>query len=454
MHAEIRSGTPGGRLGFASCVMLLVGAMIGSAIFSLSGMTMYAAGPAAAISWLLAGAVMLMQGLGMAELSCRFPHSGGVYVFPRAAFGGRTGRLLGWMSCWGSIVTNVIAVAFSAIYVGQYLGVSFPWANGLQIPLALLSILLCLGLNAMSISLAGKFNAILVLALLGTLLAYISAAFFGGAYDATQLRPFFSQGNGGMTGFLGAIPIAIIGYSGIVTLAFIVSEIRDANRTVPRAMATAIGIVIAVYLLVIFATMGLVTAKYLDENPGMRFIPIFCACARRLPECRWLQPMVSVSAVLALLTTMLACITVNAHAIRAASEDGTIPAFLARRSRYGTPALASLLFCLATMLCSCFPQFTMQMVNFGALFNTITITITMVAFLKARQPNASSYDGFRAPGHTAIYCLVLVALLACNAGGILAGGSKLCLFTLIVMGAGMLLLLRSPTHDTPFAPKR
>ncbi len=442
MDMEIPVESKKGKLGFASCVMLLVGAMIGSAIFSLSGLTMYAAGPAAALSWFLAGVIMLMQGLSMAELSSRFPRSGGVYVFPRVAFGGGTGRLLGWMSCWGSIVTNVIAVAFSAIYVGQYLGVSFPWASGLQIPLALLSILLCLGLNAMSIGLAGKINILLVLALLGTLLAYICTAFFGGTYDAAQLQPVFTQGNSGPLGFLGAIPVAIIGYSGIVALAFIVSEVRDANRTVPRAMGTAIGIVTAVYLLVILATMGLVTAGYLNDNPGMRFIPIFCACATKLPECHWLQPLVSISAVLALLTTMMVCITVNAHAIQAAGEDGIIPTFLARKSRYGTPALASLIFCLVTMLCACFPQFTMQMVNFGALFNTITITITMVAFLKGRQTETSSYSGFHAPGKTALYYLVLLVLIACNISGILTGGTKLCLFTIVVMGAGMLLLLR------------
>ena len=442
MNMGIPAESKNGKLGLASCVMLLVGAMIGSAIFSLSGLTMYAAGPAAAISWFLAGVVMLMQGLSMAELSSRFPRSGGVYVFPRVAFGGQTGRLLGWMSCWGSIVTNVIAVAFSAIYVGQYLGVSFPWANGLQIPLALLSILLCLGLNAMSINLAGKINSILVLALLGTMLAYACTAFFGGSYDATQLLPVFLQGNGGPLGFLSAIPVAIIGYSGIVALAFIVSEVRDANRTVPRAMGTAIGIVTVIYLLVILATMGLVTTGYLNDNPGMRFIPIFSACATKLPECHWLQPLVSISAVLALLTTMMVCITVNAHALQAAGDDGIIPAFLARKSRYGTPALASLLFCLVTMLCACFPQFTMQMVNFGALLNTITITITMVAFLKGRKTETSSYKGFHAPGKTVLYYLVLLVLVVCNISGILTGGAKLCLFTFIVMGAGMLLLLK------------
>jgi amino acid transporter len=51
-----------GTLGLATCVMIIVGGMIGSAIFSLSGMTIYGAGPAAIVSWIIAAAISSLTG--------------------------------------------------------------------------------------------------------------------------------------------------------------------------------------------------------------------------------------------------------------------------------------------------------------------------------------------------------------------------------------------------------
>ena len=47
-----------GKLGLGACIAILTGGCIGSAIFSISGMTMYYAGPASVLSWIL-GAIIL-----------------------------------------------------------------------------------------------------------------------------------------------------------------------------------------------------------------------------------------------------------------------------------------------------------------------------------------------------------------------------------------------------------
>ena len=74
-------------IGLVSCVTMIAGGMIGSAIFSLSGMTMYNAGASAIVSWAIAAVIMLIYGLVCAELSTIFPKSGGVFVFPSKALG-------------------------------------------------------------------------------------------------------------------------------------------------------------------------------------------------------------------------------------------------------------------------------------------------------------------------------------------------------------------------------
>lgn len=112
-----------GKLGLVACIAILTGGCIGSAIFSLSGMTMYYAGPAAIITWIVAAIILGCYGVQVAELSVRYPHSGGVYVFPAKSLG----KFWGYLAAWGYIISNFIAVAFSAIYVAHLSGC---WLRG------------------------------------------------------------------------------------------------------------------------------------------------------------------------------------------------------------------------------------------------------------------------------------------------------------------------------------
>ena len=165
----------GGSLGLWTCVAMIAGGMIGSAIFSLSGLTIFQAGPSAVLTWVIAAVIMLGYGLICAELSTRFPKSGGVFVFPSKSLGKteKEGKVWGWISTWGYINANIIAIAFAAIYVGTYLSVGFPIFANMQVPLAIISVLFVLILNSLKFSLTGKVNNLLVLGLAVSMIIYI-----------------------------------------------------------------------------------------------------------------------------------------------------------------------------------------------------------------------------------------------------------------------------------------
>lgn len=437
-----------GKLGLFDCVMLLIGSMVGSAIFSLSGLTMFLAGPAAILSWVLASVILFSYGMFMAELACRFKKSGGVYSFPRLAFEGELGKWLGWLACWSTILTNIVAVAFSAIYVGVYLSVAFPIGASLQVPLALISILVCLAMNLLSMNLTGKINTVIVLALLAAIGVYLCRAFGGGSYTTELLSPFFMQGAGGAFGFVKGIPIAIIGYSGIVALAFMAGEVRNARRTIPLSMLIAMAFVALIYVLILLATLGLISADYLKENEGMRFIPIFAACFTKLQETTWLSGVVSIAAVLALLTTMLVCVSINARAIQAAGEDGTLPACFGRVNRHGAPILATVVPCLVSMFYAGMTQYTQQLVNFGAVFNIIIMLITMLSLVKTRHRSAmktcaeeSDESRFVVPGGICYPYIILIVLVVCNGVGIFSNGNGFWIYTAVGLAVGVAIKL-------------
>ena len=175
--AVVNNGSTGS-LGLFECVMILIGGMIGSAIFSLSGLTMLSAGPASILTWLIAGVIMMLYGMLVCELSCRYPQSGGVYVFPRMAFGEKYGKLFACLSCWGSSVTNIIAVAFAAIYVGIYMKVAFPWAGNNMVAIALISIAVVFVLNIIKFKTAGILNNAIVAFLIATIFVYIVSMYY------------------------------------------------------------------------------------------------------------------------------------------------------------------------------------------------------------------------------------------------------------------------------------
>ncbi len=427
------------KIGLFTCVTIIVGSMIGSAIFSLSGLTMYKAGPAAILSWVIAALIMLVYGLVCAELSTRFPRSGGVFVFPSKALGknGKDSTLWGWISTWGYINANIVAVAFAAIYVATYLGAGFQLPNGMQIPLAIITVAICLLLNSIKFSVAGKLNSILVGALVASLSVYVISCFCGGSWDFSMLEPFFTQGKTGTFGFMAAVPTAMVGYGSIVAIAFMVSEVKNPSKNVPKAVLIAMSIVAIIYILIILATLGLVSASFLDENPGMRYIPLYAACFTKLSMFPWLSKVVSIAAILALVTTILVVLALTGRAIQAASLDGILPKVFAKSNRFGVPAFATSAVAILAAIISCFPSFTEQIVGFGTLFAAVTISINIISLYVARRKNLGAENIFIAPGGQFLPALSLVLIIACYIPDIISGGWIIWVYTIVWYALGI-----------------
>lgn len=414
----------GGSLGLWTCVAMIAGGMIGSAIFSLSGLTILNAGPSAIVTWTLAAVIMLCYGLICAELSTRFPKSGGVFVFPSKSLGKteKEGQIFGWISTWGYINANIVAIAFAAIYVGTYLSVGFPVFEGMQIPLAVISVLFILFLNSIKFSLAGKVNNILVGCLAASMLIYIVLAFTSGAWDGATLSPFFSQGAAGNTGFLAMVPTAMTGYGSIVAMAFMVSEVKNPNRNVPKSILIAMSIVLCLYVGIVGSTVGMVSSGFLQDNPGMAFIPLYAAAFTKLTAFPWISKVISIAALLALLTTMLTVMSLTSRAIQASAMNGVMPKKFAENNSAGVPVYASLLITVPCVAISCFPQFTSMIVSFGALFAAVTISINIVSLLVARKKFDLPEGAFRAPGGNFLPVAALALIIVCYIPDITSGG--------------------------------
>ena len=163
-------------------------------------------------------------------------------------------------------------------------------------------------------------------------------------------------------------------------------------------------------MLMIVSTMGHVTTQFLIDNPGMRFIPMFAAAFTSMSNIAWLPKLISIAALLALLTTMLVVLNLTANAMRAMADDGFLPKFLTKDNKNGTPGTAIIVVTVICCFLACFPSWTEILVNLGSLFAAMNISLVIIAAVYARKKTTIDADAFTAPGGNAV-SIITVALI-------------------------------------------
>lgn len=430
-------------MGLLSCVGLIVGACVGSAIFSLSGITILYAGASAILSWVIAAVIYGMYGVLVSRLALQFPRSGGIYVFPRLAIGGNTGRLLGFMSGWGYVISNIIAIAFSATYLGVYLNAGFP-----QIPAqaaTIISLFLTFGVLMFNGRSSQCIQDILVGLLVAVLLFFCVVAFGAGSFEPAHFDGFFSGGVKGTTGFINAIPLAMVAYGGCVAIAFVASEVRNPVKNVKRSLFLGLGLVVILYVAFLAAIIGTLPLEVLRDNEQIRYIPAFASVMMgSLSAYPYLVKVISACGAVALLTTVIALTRINARAIQAISWEGLLPRHLGYETTSGRPVNAYfLILCVCLTLC----LFHVNMdiiINLGAVMNIVSMVITCVAaYFLSRKKLTVPYRGM-------FPAIVAVLLCACYVPDIIGGRSDMWMFTAVAYALAIVTFLicrhRSSTH--------
>ncbi len=226
---------------------ILVGSTIGSGIFRVPGGVAQDVGTLGAIGliWVLGALVALFGALTLAELAAIFPRSGGIYVFLREAYGPVPAFLFGWTEL---LVIRPSALGAIAVLFAEYTARVFGLADGSVRIIAAVAIIILALTNVRSIvwgavlnnaATAGKIAALAGIALV----AFIFADPAQGALTGPLSFEPLSWG-----GFGVALIAVLWAYDGWADLTFIAGEVRDPERTMPRALLMGTGIVVALYL--------------------------------------------------------------------------------------------------------------------------------------------------------------------------------------------------------------
>ncbi|WP_266168524.1 APC family permease [Dyella subtropica] len=235
------------RLSPWDAAMIVVGGIIGGGIFLNPGIAAQRteSGLALLLIWVGAGLLTLIGALCYAELGARRPHAGGSYVYLREAFGSLAGFLFGWTMLLVIYSGSSAAVAtIFASYASSVFGLP-PTAIK---PLAAGALVFVAGINLFGLRVGAQVqNLFTLLKLLAVAVLVVCGLFLAGAGSSGVLAADASRAD---VGFMGAALPVLFAYSGFTYLNNLAGEVREPQRTLPRALLLGMLLVIAAYALV------------------------------------------------------------------------------------------------------------------------------------------------------------------------------------------------------------
>ncbi len=281
-------------LGLYSTTALVIGSVIGSGIFvSSAGMARGLPSGWILISvWAFAGVMTALGALTQAELCSRMPLTGGLYLYFREIFGDALAFFYGWANFMIAGSGAIAAISFIfAGYLGEfiplwhapsewqtwaihipYVGSLFPAADLGEKIIGSLLILFLTALNVQGVKLGALVQSVSSTAKILAIAVVVVAAFiFHGSWSHLAQTPSTSISSISLlTLCFTAMGGAFWAYDGWGNVAFIGGEIRNAQKTLPRAIVMGVGIVMSTYLAVNLAYLYVLPLANIANAPGDR----------------------------------------------------------------------------------------------------------------------------------------------------------------------------------------
>ena len=401
-------GTLARTLGLRDLILIVVGTVIGSGIFTVPGAVLRQTEGdvgVALLVWLLGGALSLVGALAYGELGAMLPEAGGGYVYIREAFGRLPAFLLGWtlflVIGTGSMAT--LAVAFSN-YFGQFVALG----PGQTKVAAVLMLAVVAAVNVKgtrdSARVQGWSTAIKVTAIL--LVGGAALALGHGLADA-RARSFTAPLGRDLLLGVGLATIGVLwAYEGWSNVAANAGEAIDPQRTFPRGIVAGTVILIGIYL---FANVGYLAALGPDGVAGTDRVAAAAVSALFGPG---VARLVAAAILVSMFSATNGLILTTSRVYYAMARDGLFFRRLAEvHPRFGTPAFAIVAGSVWAMLLAVtgtFEELFTYVIFAAWIFYALGVASVLV--LRRRRPEAPR--PFRVPGYPVTPWLFILAAAA------------------------------------------
>jgi len=300
------------RLGTRDAVVIGLGSMIGAGVFAAFGPAAKAAGSGLLVGLALAAGVAYCNAVASAQLAAQYPTSGGTYVYGRE----RLGEWWGFGAGWGFVVGKTASCAAMALTFASYAVGGSLWA---QRVVGVAAVATLTAVNYRGITRTAGLARVLVSVSVLALVVVVAAIAGSGETDSGSLGEL----HGGLYGILQSAGLLFFAFAGYARIATLGEEVREPERTIPRAIPIALGLTVVLY-----AAVGL--CALLAAGPdalAASSTPIVTAV--EAVGAAWAKPVVRIGAAVASLGSLLALIAGLGRTSLAMARNRDLPRWLA-----------------------------------------------------------------------------------------------------------------------------
>jgi APA family basic amino acid/polyamine antiporter len=312
--------------------MIGLGPTIGPTIFVVPRLAVEMAGPAAILTFILAGILSLFIALNYAAMSSRVTKAGGGYSFVSYAFGGVPAFLSGWFMYIGNVAYAALSAYTAAISLSHM--VPIPDVEIAALVLALFTLLNVVGVRKASGAQVALMSFVVFVLLLFILFGVVKV-------DITRFEPFALFGYHPVFLSLGYVFSIYIGFELIANVS---EEVKRAHRIVPKAIIATIVIALVLFPTIIAVMVGILDYASIVSSEA----PLVSAAFNLSPLFGLLMVF---SSVVASLGSLNASVIASSRTLYSLSRDEHIPrVFESIHSSFRTPYFALLFTFILTLL--------------------------------------------------------------------------------------------------------
>ena len=240
------------RIGFASALAIVFSNMIGTGIFTTTGFLAGDLGsPGLVVGiWVVGGALALVGALCYSELAVNFQRSGGEYIYLREAYGPAWGFIDGWVSFFAGFSAPIAASALAMISYLAYFGEAMGPDQWLGKAIACGVVVVFTAVNLVGVSPAARAQNFLTLMKILVLAALLGFGFAIGSGDAGNFSAMAERFSDRPLAMQFALSLVFVyyGYSGWNAAVYVAEEVKDPERTLPRALIVGTLLVTVFYV--------------------------------------------------------------------------------------------------------------------------------------------------------------------------------------------------------------
>lgn len=312
MTTAAETSTTTSKLSLPALTAMVVGSMVGAGVFAALGPAAQSAG-----SWLLLGLVVAAvvaycNAIASAQLAAQYPVSGGSYVYGRE----RLDPWFGFAAGWCFVTGKTASCAAMAVTFGAYVA---PGSDLAQRALGVLAVVALTVVTLRGVERTAHLTRVLVAVSVGALVLVVALLLASGGADAENL----DGGGASAHGVLQAAGLLFFAFAGYARIATLAEEVRDPQRTIPRAIVAALAVVLCLYLAVAVAALLVAGPDALAASSA----PLRTAV--ELAGAAWATPVVTLGAAVASLGALLALLAGVSRTSLAMARNRDLPRRLA-----------------------------------------------------------------------------------------------------------------------------